>query len=123
MTQKDYPNICYKNTTAPVDWTYYARFYPEKTKAIQRLRLDTGLGLKEAKEIVEEIFSKHEQGTLGSGSSLNCISENNYQNAPSSANEGWKKAGKGMGCGCFTLIVVFLGSIFKLAGMYSGKRK
>ena len=57
-------NIRYKNSMKPIDWAYYTKFYPEKTKAIQALRLDTGLGLKEAKEVVEEIFARLEKGEV-----------------------------------------------------------
>ena len=48
----------------PVDWKYYTKFYPDKAKAIYQLRLDTGLTLKEAKEIIDEIFLKIENGEV-----------------------------------------------------------
>ena len=37
---------------------YYSKFYPHKVIAIKELRLDTGMGLAEAKNVIEELFSK-----------------------------------------------------------------
>lgn len=60
----DLYSIRFKNSMKPIDWTYYTKFYPNKTKAIQVLRLDTGLGLADAKVVVEEIFARLNRGDV-----------------------------------------------------------
>lgn len=37
---------------------YYYRFQPNRLKAIKALRKDTGMGLVEAKEVIDQIFDK-----------------------------------------------------------------
>ena len=60
----DLYSIYYKNSMKPIDWKYYTKFYPEKAKAIQALRLDTGLSLTDAKAVMDEIFSRLEKGQV-----------------------------------------------------------
>lgn len=43
-----------------LEWGYYGKFYPQKVLAIKELRLDTGMSLKDAKDIIDELFDKIE---------------------------------------------------------------
>lgn len=53
-----------RKTTGPMsatgantnDYSSYFRFYPNKIKAIQALRIDTGLNAAEAKKIIDQLF-------------------------------------------------------------------
>ena len=126
-------SIRYKNSMKPIDWAYYTKFYPEKTKAIQALRLDTGLGLAEAKKVVEEIFARLEQGEVEQRKpnpeyvprkERPVFSE--YQQTYKSANASPKKktkAKKVIGLGCLSVAYIFAGTIFKLTEEYSGKKR
>lgn len=113
-------NIYYKDSMQPIDWTYYPKFYPEKVKAIKELRLDTGLSLKDAKEVIEEIFARLERGEVAK-----CApdTESPYQKPEKPRGEGLKKAGK-VGGGClFFIVYIIFGVIFSLTGRYSRKRR
>lgn len=57
-------NIRYRNSMQPIDWAYYTKFYPEKVKAIKELRMDTGISLKDGKDVIEEIFARLERGEV-----------------------------------------------------------
>ena len=127
-------NIRYKNSMKPIDWAYYTKFYPETAKAIHALRLDTGLGLKEAKKVVEEIFARLERGEVEQrkanaeyvGSKKYHGSDYNtgeYRGMDPDTKEDLKKAGKVTGCCLLAIPYIFLGVIFKLAGMYTGKKR
>ena len=116
----DLYRIYYKNSMKPIDWKYYTKFYPEKAKAIQALRLDTGLSLTDAKSIMDEIFLKVEQGQVKKQPSN---AETAYQPSKESSNENLKTAGKVTGCCLFSIIYTFFGAIFKLTSEYSGKRR
>ena len=127
-------NIRYKNSMKPIDWVYYTKFYPEKTKAIQALRLDTGLGLKEAKEVVEEIFARLEKGEVEKrkvnaeyqapkNQQAHYYSDSEYQGVDAATKEDLKKAGRVTGCCLLAIPYIFFGVIFKLVEMYSGKKR
>lgn len=128
-------NIRYKNSMKPIDWVYYTKFYPEKTEAIQALHLDTGLGLADAKEVVDEIFSRLERGEAEqrkanaeySSKRYNSTYNNHQYSEINNSNEelknDLKKVGMGIGCGCFSIIYIFFGVIFRLAGVSSGKKR
>ena len=126
--------IRYKNSMQPIDWVHYTKFYPEKTKAIQMLRLDTGLGLKEAKDVVDEIFSRLERGEVEQRKpnaeydpskhpiEYNDFESSLFQGSSSAANDELKAVGKGIGCGCFTIVYFCISLIFKLAGIGTGRK-
>ena len=129
-------SIRYKNSMQPVDWKYYTKFYPNKPKAIQQLRLHTGLGLKEAKEVVDEIFARVERGEIerqednteySQAAYDNCYEMSREEKGSYYDNDEWKTVGtavgKGIGCGCFTVLSIFFGTIFTLTGNYSKKRR
>ena len=129
-------SIRYKNSMEPVDWKYYTKFYPNNAKAIQQLRLHTGLGLKEAKEVVDEIFARVERGEVErrvDNTEYSQAAYDNYKKVNREEtrnyydNTEWKKvgaaAGKGIGCGCFTILYLIFGTIFTLTGNYSKKRR
>lgn len=113
-------NIRYKDSMNPIDWKYYTKFYPEKARAIQALRLDTDLSLTDAKFVIEEIFSRLEQGQIEKQPSN---AEHTSQPSKKSSNEDLKTTGKVTGCCLFSIIYIFFGAIFKLTSEYSGKRK
>lgn len=46
------------STKEPCLEDYYFRYQPSRLKAIKALRRDTGLGLVEAKEIIDQLFDK-----------------------------------------------------------------
>ena len=130
-------SIRYKNSMQPVDWKYYTKFYPNKPKAIQQLRLHTGLGLKEAKEVVDEIYLKVENGEVERRADNTVYSQAAYDKHAqmrredmmtysSQKREKVKKSGptigQGIGCGCFTILYIFFGTIFKVTSNYSKKR-
>ena len=116
----DLYRIYYKNSMKPIDWKYYTKFYPEKAKAIQALRLDTGLSLTDAKAVMDEIFSRLEKGQVEKQPSN---AEPSYQPSKESYKEDLKTAGKVTGCCLFGIIYIFFGAIFKLTSEYSGKRR
>ena len=43
-----------------INWGFYGKYYPDKLLAIKELRLNTDMGLKEAKDIIDELFQKIE---------------------------------------------------------------
>ena len=103
-------------------------------KAIQALRLDTGLGLKEAKEVVEEIFARLEKGEVEQrkanaeydaskkyrGADYNYVEHRGMDPA---TKEDLKKAGRVTGCCLLAIPYIFLAVIFKLAGIDLGKKR
>lgn len=111
--------VRYKNSMQPIDWKYYTMFYPNKSKAIQQLRLDTGISLSEGKDVVDEIYARVERGEVDVRP-LN--KEASYQNTKASSNEGLKTAGKTTGCCLFGIFYIIFGVIFKLTSSYSKKR-
>lgn len=113
-------NIRYKDSMKPIDWTYYTKFYPEKTKAIQALRIDTGLSLKEGKDVVDEIFARLEHGEI---QQRPANAEAFYKAPDVSYGEDLKKAGKVTGCCLFSVFYIIFGVIFNLTGKYSGKKR
>lgn len=116
----DLYNIRYKDSMKPIDWTYYTKFYPEKTKAIQALRLDTGLSLKEGKDVVDEIFARLERGEV---QQRPANAEAPYKEPDISYGEGLKNVGKGAGCCLFSIFYIIIGVIFSLAGINIGKKR
>lgn len=42
------------------NFSKYVKYYPNKSKAIMEYRLDTGAGLKEAKEVMDCVFEQYE---------------------------------------------------------------
>ena len=60
----DLYSLRYRNSMKLIDWVYYTKFYPEKTKAIKAIRLDTGISLAEGKAAIEEIFARIERGEV-----------------------------------------------------------
>lgn len=122
--------IRYKDSMKPIDWRYYTKFYPAKTKAIQGLRLDTGLGLAVAKEAVEEIFARLERGEVekvpaNTEYDAKMYAKDLHDSASSdtSAQADLKKVGQGIGCGCIAIIYIFFRVIFNLAMPTKGKRR
>lgn len=116
----DLYNIRYKDSMKPIDWTYYTKFYPEKTKAIQALRLDTGLSLKEGKDVVDEIFARLERGEVQQRPAK---AEAPYKEPDISYGEGLKNVRKGAGCYLFSIFYIIIGVIFSLAGINIGKKR
>lgn len=112
-------NIRYKDSMQPINWAYYTKFYPEKVKAIKVLRVDTGLSLAEAKEVIEEIFSRLERGE---SQQRPANAEAPYKAQDVSYGEDLKKAGKVTGCCLFSVFYIIFGMIFNLTGKYSGKK-
>lgn len=43
--------------------TYYQRFYPNKIDAISALRIDTGMGFREAYKCIDFVFAQHHKET------------------------------------------------------------
>ena len=116
----DLYNIRYKDSMKPIDWTYYTKFYPEKTKAIQVLRLDTGLSLKEGKDVIDEIFARLERGEV---QQRPANAEAPCKEPDISYGEGLKNVGKGAGCCLFSIFYIIIGVIFSLAGINIGKKR
>ena len=113
-------NIRYKNSMQPIDWTYYTKFYPEKAKAIQALRIDTGLSLKEGKDVIDEIFERLERGEV---QQRPANAEAPYKEPDVSYGDGLKNVGKGAGCCLFSIFYIIIGVIFSLAGINIGKKR
>lgn len=116
----DLYNIRYKDSMKLIDWTYYTKFYPEKTKAIQVLRLDTGLSLKEGKDVIDEIFARLERGEV---QQRPANAEAPYKEPEVSSGEGLKNAGKGAVCCLFSIFYIIIGVVFSLAGINIGKKR
>lgn len=116
----DLYNIRYKDSMKLINWTYYTKFYPEKTKAIQVLRLDTGLSLKEGKDVIDEIFARLERGEV---QQRPANAEAPYKEPDISYGEGLKNGGKGAGCCLFSIFYIIIGVIFSLAGINIGKKR
>ena len=116
----DLYNIRYKDSMKLIDWTYYTKFYPEKTKAIQVLRLDTGLSLKEEKDVIDEIFARLERGEV---QQRPAHAEAPYKEPDISYGEGLKNVGKGAGCCLFSIFYIIIGVVFSLAGINIGKKR
>ena len=116
----DLYNIRYKDSMKLIDWTYYTKFYPEKTKAIQVLRLDTGLSLKEGKDVIDEIFARLERGEV---QQRPANAEAPYKEPDISYGEGLKNVGKGAGCFLFSIFYIIIGVVFSLAGINIGKKR
>ena len=113
-------NIRYKDSMQPIDWTYYTKFYPEKAKAIQALRIDTGLSLKEGKDVIDEIFARLERGEV---QQRPANAEAPYKEPDVSYGEGLKNVGKGAGCCLFSIFYIMIGVVFSLAGINIGKKR
>lgn len=52
----------------------YEKYMPNKLAAIKALREDTGMGLKEAKEIIDELFGENQKSSYPSASDLDQLS-------------------------------------------------
>lgn len=113
-------NIRYKNSMQPIDWAYYTKFYPEKSKAIQALRDDTGLSLTDAENVIKEIFARLERGEV---QQRPANAEASYKKPEVSSGEGLKNAGKGAGCCLFSIFYIIIGVVFSLAGINIGKKR
>ena len=110
----DLYSIRYKNSMKPVDWTYYTKFYPNKPNAIQALRLDTGLGLAEAKDVIDEIFARLNRGEVKQreANAEHVIEPN------TTTKDTLKKAGKGAAAVGGLTAYFGLGVIAKLTSKY-----
>lgn len=127
-------NIRYKNSMKPIDWAYYTKFYPEKLEAIRELWLDTGLGLKEAKEVVEEIFARLEKGEVEQrkanaehdpSKKYDRLDYNygEYKGINSTTKEAMKKCSILTGFCLLAIPYIIIGVIFNLAGIDFGKKR
>ena len=122
-------NIRYKNSMKPIDWSYYTKFFPDRDRAVQALCMDTDLKNSEANDVVTEIFGRLINGEVEqrranaeySGTRYNS-SYNDYSTKTSSFDSS-SNIGKGIGCGCFSILYLFFGAIFSLVGIYHGKKK
>lgn len=125
----DLYSLKYKNSRKPIDWTYYTQFYPNITEAIKVLRLDTGLGLKDAKDVIDEIFRRIEkeeiklQKSAVDNSEVEAARHEDKLIGAENRKKAAKTVGKGVGLGIFTIGYTFFGTIFKLTEMYSGKKR
>ena len=116
-------SIRYKNSMKPIDWTYYTKFYPEKAKAIYALRFDTGLDLTDAKDVVEEIFTRLERGEAEQReSNAECKIKNYSNRALFPRNGELKKMGKGALIIGGLTTYMGLGAIAKLTSKYMKKK-
>ena len=113
-------NIRYKDSMKPIDWAYYTKFYPERVKAIQVLRDDTGLSLTDAENVIKEIFARLERGEV---QQRPANAEASYKEPEVSSGEGLKNAGKGAGCCLFSIFYIIIGVVFSLAGINIGKKR
>ena len=130
----DLYNIRYKNSMEPIDWGYYTKFYPEKVKAIHALRLDTNLDLKDAKEVVEEIFARLERGEVEQRKAnaehvaskkekqFNCNYEE-YNTINTYTEKTSRNSSVHLGCCLLAIPYIAIGIIFNLAGINVGKKR
>ena len=93
----------------------YMQYYPDKPKAIRRLRIDTGMGLAEAKQIVDSLFDDCEETCAPRDAKASARQENAQHIANTVAR----------GIGMAALATGYLG--FRVIGMltkrYSGRRR
>ena len=119
----DLYSIRYKNSMKPIEWTYYTKFYPQKSDAIYALRLDTELNLTEAKAVVEEIFSRVERGEveLCEANTENHVKEY-VRESKSSSKRTLKAVGKGVVAVGGLTAYFGIGVIAKLTSKYMKKK-
>lgn len=102
------------------DYSKYLVYYPnEKVKAIRDYRLDTGAGLKEAKEVIDRVFAYYEE--TGKTRQPEIIAENSDKKTSKKqekSQEVLKGVAKGVGVAAGATAYVGVGTIFKLMKKY-----
>ena len=97
------------------DYSKYLKYYPNKSLAIRDYRLDTGVSLREGKQVIDEIFACYESTGEKMQKEPQCVRE--HQERIDEKKES-NYTGLKIGCGLFLLLKLLFGPIVKVTKKY-----